>query len=43
MSSAESSASERTPQTSFFEVMAFSNRSASTPMTTFENIWMKRR
>ena len=37
------SVSEAAPRTFFMAVMAFSNRSPSRPMTTLENIWMKRR
>ena len=42
-SSAVRSVSEATPRSFFLAVMAFSNRSPSSPMTTPENIWMKRR
>ena len=42
-SSADSSESTRTPATRRAWVRAFSNKSASTPMTTLENIWIKRR
>ena len=42
-SSAVKSVSDSTPRLSFMAVMAFSNRSPSRPMTTLENIWMKRR
>ena len=42
-SSAVRSVSEAALRLFFMTLMAFSNRSPSRPMTTLENIWMKRR